>query len=166
MGDFNDDGFADVAIGAPNEKLPNAGGVTALAGAVNVLYGSASGLTATGNQFWHGASPGIDLVVLSGDTTGDKFGASLAVGDFNNDDFADLAIGISDSTNVGARLIIMARRGSLQYRPADLGRNHRCSDSATAGIGGPAPAAGVRLQRLGWLAVAAVRTRAARTLGR
>src|ERR671912_1857643 len=38
-GDFNGDGFADLAVGAPGEDVGAAGD----AGAVNVLYGSAGG---------------------------------------------------------------------------------------------------------------------------
>jgi FG-GAP repeat len=48
-GDFNGDGRADLAAGAPGETLAV---VAVAAGAVNVLYGSAGGLTATGNQVW------------------------------------------------------------------------------------------------------------------
>ena len=44
------------------------------AGAVNVLYGSGSGLTAVGDQLWHQDSPGI----LGGAEAGDYFGHSLA----------------------------------------------------------------------------------------
>jgi hypothetical protein len=40
-GDFNHDGYADLAIAAPSEDV---GGIFD-AGAVNVLYGSAGGLT-------------------------------------------------------------------------------------------------------------------------
>ena len=54
-GDFNDDGFDDLAIGVPGEDV----GDVVDAGAVNVLYGSAGGLTAAGNQLWHQDSPGI-----------------------------------------------------------------------------------------------------------
>ena len=39
--DFNQDGYGDLAIGAPGEDV----GSTADAGAVSVLYGSASGLS-------------------------------------------------------------------------------------------------------------------------
>ncbi|MCP5013763.1 MAG: hypothetical protein GY938_00600, partial [Ketobacter sp.] len=41
-GDFNGDGFMDLATGVPNEAIGSIAG----AGAVNVIYGSASGLTA------------------------------------------------------------------------------------------------------------------------
>ena len=47
-GDFSGDGFADVAIGVPGESV----GSASHAGAVHVLYGSASGITSAGNQFW------------------------------------------------------------------------------------------------------------------
>ena len=49
-GDFDKDGFYDLAIGVYGEDIGNIQG----AGAVNVIYGSSgSGLTASGNQVWH-----------------------------------------------------------------------------------------------------------------
>ena len=48
-GDFNGDGFDDLAIGVPGEDVGAAGN----AGAVNVIYGSKKGLRAKGDQFWH-----------------------------------------------------------------------------------------------------------------
>jgi hypothetical protein len=44
--DFNGDRFDDLAIGVPYDNLGN----KSWAGAVNVLYGSAKGLTAAGDQ--------------------------------------------------------------------------------------------------------------------
>src|SRR5947208_16547478 len=44
---FNGDGRSDLATGSPSEGV---GGATA-AGAVTILYGSASGLTPAGSQF-------------------------------------------------------------------------------------------------------------------
>jgi hypothetical protein len=86
-GDFNNDGFDDLAIGIPDEDTPSG---PADSGAVAVLYGSASGLSATNNQFWSQNTSGI------ADTSegGDRFGAALAAGDFNGNGVDDLAIGV------------------------------------------------------------------------
>jgi FG-GAP repeat len=85
--DFNDDGFVDLAAGAPGEAVG--------AGAVSVLAGSAAGLTATGGQ----------LVTQVGGTVeaSDQFGAALVPGDFNQDGFADLAAG-APSERVGTTI--------------------------------------------------------------
>jgi hypothetical protein len=69
--DFNGDGFADLAIGVPLEDT--AGNTND--GGVSVIYGSAGGLSATGNQFWNQDSAGI----FGAAESGDEFGLSLAV---------------------------------------------------------------------------------------
>src|SRR4029453_3521774 len=51
---FNSGGFADLAVGVPAE---NAGAIDN-AGAVNVLYGTAAGLTGTGSQLFTQDTPG------------------------------------------------------------------------------------------------------------
>ncbi len=84
--DYNGDGKDDLAIGVVGEDI----GALVDAGAVNVLYGSGAGLTATGDQLWHQDSPGV----LGGAEGGDSFGDALACGDFNGDGFDDLAIGV------------------------------------------------------------------------
>jgi hypothetical protein len=93
MGDFDHDGFADLAVAAYNESL----GAKIGAGATSILYGSSAGLTDAGNQFWTQDSPGI-LDMAEGD---DLLGRSLGAGDFDGDGFEDLAIGVRDE-NVGA----------------------------------------------------------------
>jgi FG-GAP repeat/CARDB len=85
-GDFNHDGRDDLAVGAPDEDV----GSVVNAGAVNVIYGSSSGLSVIGNQLWYQDVTGIADV----SETGDSFGRSLAVGDFNGDGFDDLAVGV------------------------------------------------------------------------
>jgi len=88
-GDFNGDGIKDLAIGVPFEDID--GKVDA--GAVNVIYGSAQGLhrdAGLPNQFWHQDSVGIE----DDAEENDLFGTTLAAGDFNNDGYDDLAIGV------------------------------------------------------------------------
>ena len=76
-GDFNCDGAADLAIGAPGEE-----GVDGLPiGAVSVLYGSPDGLTSAGNQVWTQHSDGGGNEAQEGD----RYGEVLGRGDFNGD---------------------------------------------------------------------------------
>jgi hypothetical protein len=86
-GDFNGDGWSDLAIGVPGENVDG----FADAGVVNVLYGSASGLSAAGNQRWRQNSPGV---LGATDSHGEQFGSALAAGDFDGDGYQDLAIGV------------------------------------------------------------------------
>ncbi|HXT50292.1 MAG TPA: FG-GAP repeat protein, partial [Thermoanaerobaculia bacterium] len=89
--DFNGDHFDDLAIGVPFENY--AGEVNA--GAVQLHLGSSSGLHRTADRFFTQSTDGI-----AGDVEAqDRFGYSLACGDFNSDDFADLAVGIPYETD-------------------------------------------------------------------
>jgi FG-GAP repeat len=102
-GDFNDDGFTDLAVGAPNEAV----GASQGAGVVNVLFGSAGGLSGTGSQlFTEGnTEPGEGL-----SNPFDRFGAALAAGDFDDDGADDLAIGVPEAfigNGDGAGMIVV-----------------------------------------------------------
>lgn len=68
--DLDGDGFGDLAIGVPGEDL---GLRKYSAGVVQVLYGTAGGLTAERNQAWDQDSAGI----LGGAEYYDEFGSSL-----------------------------------------------------------------------------------------
>ena len=77
-GDFNGDGYADVAVGAPQE----ANGTLAGAGAVYVYLGSSTGINTT--PAWIGR----------GNQAGAHYGTSIAGdGDVNGDGFTDLVVG-------------------------------------------------------------------------
>jgi len=86
VGDFDDDGVDDLAIGVPGEAV----GSTAAAGAVQVLYGIAGqGLSANGNQLFHQDSDNVP----GGAEQGDRFGSVLTAGDVDCDGVDDLVIG-------------------------------------------------------------------------
>jgi hypothetical protein len=92
-GDFDGDGFFDVAVGAPGEDVGGADD----AGAITVLFGSAGGITTAGTQTFFQGSGGITGTA----ETGDRFGHALATGLLANDDLADLVVGVPGE-DVGA----------------------------------------------------------------
>ncbi len=117
-GDFNGDCHFDVAVGVPMENITTAVGPQTSAGAVHVIYGSPSrGLSPVGSQFWHQDSQGIE----GSAEYNDQFGRVLAVGNFNGDDYDDLAVGIpfedyeSTSTieNAGSVIVLYGSLGGL-----------------------------------------------------
>ncbi len=79
------DGRAGLAIGVPNDDVSGAPN----AGAINILYGSNRGLRDYRSQAWNQESPGV----FGFSEENDSFGRSLAAGDFDGDDFTDLAVG-------------------------------------------------------------------------
>lgn len=108
--DFDNDGFADLALGVPGENV----GSIANAGAVNVIYGSGSGLTAAGDQIWHQDSPSVAGVP----ETGDGFGTTVVCGNFNLDQYDDLAIGVpgedvGNAVDAGAVQILFGSNAGL-----------------------------------------------------
>jgi hypothetical protein len=87
-GDFNNDGFSDLAAAAWEEWV----GTVEDAGGLHILYGSNNGLQTTGvggpdDQYW---IQGSDDLNDTPETT-DTFARGLAAGDFNGDGFDDLA---------------------------------------------------------------------------
>ena len=108
-GDFDRDGFADLAIGAPGNDV----GPVHNAGSVTVLMGSANKLTDLGSHTFTQNTPGV----FGSPERGDDMGWSVAAGDFGRDGADDLAVG-NPFDNGGGR----PRRGlgqrPLRRRPA------------------------------------------------
>ena len=107
-GDFDGDGFIDLAIGAIGERT---GENAANSGALTVVYGGRGGLTGR-DQVMTQDSPGI----LNFAERYDWAGGSLAAGDFDADGVDDLALGVfsegvSGKNNAGAVNIIYGTDG-------------------------------------------------------
>lgn len=84
-GDFDSDGYDDLAVGVFGERAVPGANV----GAVTILQGSATGITGTGAASFSLNSPGIP-----GDSNpSDFFSWRMGAGDFDGDGHADLAIG-------------------------------------------------------------------------
>jgi hypothetical protein len=113
-GDFNGDGFDDLAV-----SIPLANVTYEMQGAVGVIYGSATGLDPTGTpapQFLIEISPNGPKPLAG-------WGLSLTAGDFNGDGFGDLAVGANGSdfglngNNEGSVTIFSGRGTGLDATP-------------------------------------------------
>jgi hypothetical protein len=96
-GDFNGDGFSDLAVGANGEDVGIDGNNE---GSVSVFYGSKSGLAKTAAQYLTEAVP----------TDSAQFGFFVAAGDFNGDGRDDLAVGLLNKmvgTAAGAGAVLL-----------------------------------------------------------
>ncbi|GIJ21935.1 hypothetical protein Vlu01_25590 [Micromonospora lutea] len=110
-GDFNADGYDDLAIGDASEYDPTA---KVHAGGVWVVPGSATGLAIGSAKHFSQSSPGVP-----GDSEKeDGFGSALAAGDLNGDGRDDLAIGaygeaIGSIREAGAVTVLYGGVGGL-----------------------------------------------------
>lgn len=133
-GDFNADGFRDLAVGAAGQTV----GGNAGAGAVNVIYGRFGGLNAANNQFWT-----VDGTKIQGiHNANAQFGFALAAGDFNDDSRIDLAIGSPgenvSSADAGAVHVLFGSSARLSTTNSQLW--NESTDTSTGGT----PAGGDR----------------------
>jgi len=137
-GDFDADGYDDLAVGAPFRRVSGFND----AGAVEVYYGSASGLGTTPQVFDDGDFPTSAV----GGT--DWFGFSLAAGEFNQTPigcfisttpcYRDLAIGVPGQTDVfdnGGKVVVayggpsgLSAAAGTRLSPVDVGETPEVND--------------------------------------
>ena len=111
-GDINEDGYADVIIGAA--------GANSQAGYTYVVFGKSGSWGAAGNKVLNiGAGNLIDGtqgVRFDGVTGSDQSGFSVATGDFNHDGYADLIIGAPSANGsasyTGYTYVVFGKSGS------------------------------------------------------
>ncbi|MFH8493736.1 FG-GAP-like repeat-containing protein [Streptomyces coeruleorubidus] len=126
LGDVNGDGLADLAIGAAGEN--------SAAGAVTVLFGSASGLTTKGATSYTQNTAGVP----GSSEQGDRFGARVTLTDHTGDRRADLSVS-APGENAGDGAVWSLRAtatgptatGSVSFGPGTTG----VSTAGTPGYG-------------------------------
>ena len=125
VGDFNGDGFTDLAVGAPFDDSPGVGidgNITGGkdAGAVNIIYGAGFAMNTRGNQRLTLSTGGRLLQPRS------HFGRVLGAGDFDGDGFTDLIVGAPDwdhpagSARIGAVVVFFGARDGFGERSTFL----------------------------------------------
>jgi FG-GAP repeat/FG-GAP-like repeat len=103
-GDFNGDGYPDLAVGAPGATV---NGVSD-AGAVAIIYGTATGLDTTKRQR---LQQGVSWVPGPG-AAEEHFGVFHASADLNGDGYSDLAICAPNEDRAGGKGTLMLTFGS------------------------------------------------------
>ncbi|WP_084958519.1 FG-GAP and VCBS repeat-containing protein [Thermoactinospora rubra] len=123
-GDFDADGRADLAVGSPGEGLtPGQRALDYGDGMVHVLYGTRHGWSTRRSEAW------TQNVLDGRPRYYDRFGSSLAAGDFNGDGDDELAVGVPGERAV--QVLAGTRSGGLT-RHGDLLVKGRGGDFGTA----------------------------------
>ncbi|MET9381127.1 VCBS repeat-containing protein [Streptomyces sp. NPDC002928] len=109
-GDFNGDGYRDAVLPAPGATVAG----KRAAGAVVVLYGSKSGLSATRRKTITQNTAGVP----SSAEPYDRFGEATATADLNRDGYADLVVSApyedtADSTDFGLVTVLWGSKSGL-----------------------------------------------------
>jgi len=107
IGDLDNDGYGDIAIGAPNAPISSVAGATK-SGVVYLVYGGAGSAYPVSGIITFSAPIPSYVTKILGENGQYKFGASVSgAGDVNNDDYADIIIGApAADSNYGAAYVL------------------------------------------------------------
>jgi hypothetical protein len=126
-GDYNGDGFDDLAVGASGEDLHYSASGTQIVdtGWVHLYYGGPGGFSKKMRDF-------ATTTTFKSPQSGERFGSSLALADFDADGFADLAIGAPARSCGG-----LAKAGEVfvAYGSSSGGRGYQRWTQNSPGIG-------------------------------
>ncbi|MFF7240287.1 FG-GAP-like repeat-containing protein [Streptomyces collinus] len=111
-GDVNGDGYADLAVGVPGEKIDGQD----YAGGVHVFKGRADGLSGAGSQWFARNTPGVPGPLMADD----QFGGLVRLRDTVGDGTADLYVNGVDSLRLPGSAGGITTAGATEYDAAPV----------------------------------------------
>ncbi|MGP4012020.1 FG-GAP-like repeat-containing protein [Streptomyces sp. 4N124] len=107
IGDLDKDGYGDIVLGNPAE--PDTEPSASKGGKIHVIYGTGSGPSATRRVTYTQNTAGVP----DSSAYGDRFGEALAIGDFDNNGYGELAVGARGDSEAGSITLLKGSPSGL-----------------------------------------------------
>lgn len=130
VGDFNNDGFDDIVVGAYGADPGN----NNLSGEAYVVFGKATGFSAVMNL---SSLNGTNGFRVTGVSTGDWLGRSVSGGDINGDGFDDLVLGASRADTQNGRTYVFFGTSTAMSASVSAGGLNGTNGFRIDGFAGP-----------------------------